>query len=232
MTLSARDVTCRIFNILGGTASGEPSTLTGPLDLSGLLITADEIDSQQSLTITDYIFEDLVSLTDAKGRLSRSGFTVQGVPLPIFRLQRLLFQADLDASGMDALLEAMTSVTCLGEVDFRGATLRSMPSTNFFGLPAGHSALREVTFSNSPRWGDSIVDQLWLWAVTSPPFKGPVAAGACPASAREVEFFANTSTRPTCTNSPSFLGGPGGTVCGIVGPPFRTPKTAVPRFFC
>lgn len=232
MAFSARNVTCRIFDLLGGTAEGTPSTLTAPLDLSGLLITADEPDSQQALTVTDYIFNADVSLAGAVGRLSRSGFVVMGVPLPVFRLQRLAFRAGLDASGVDVLLEAMTNVNCSGPVDFSGAVLRSSPRTNFFGLAEGHSTLREVVFDEAPRWAGAAVDLLWLWAVSSPPFTGAVNNAACPASAEDVEFFANTADPPTCNdNVPTFRGG-GGVVCGVVGPPFRTPAPAVPRFFC
>lgn len=231
VAFSARNVTCRIFDLLGGTATGTPSTLNAPLDLSGLVITADEPDSQQALTVTDYIFAERVSLADATGRLSRTGFAVLGVPLPVFRLQRLAFRGTLDASGMDVLLEAMTAVNCSGPVDFRGATLRSAPTTNFFGLPEGHSTLRDVTFAVAPRWAGATLDQLWLWAVSSPPATGPVDDAACPASAADVEFFANSDTPPSCDNVPTFRGA-GGIVCGIVGPPFRTPAPSVPRFFC
>lgn len=232
VTFSARNITCRILDLLGGTAAGTPSTLTVPLDMSGLVITADEPDSQQALTVTDYVFASNVSMANAVGRLSRSGFAVLGVPLPVFRLQRLSFQAALDLSGVDVLLEAMTNVNCSGPVDFRRATLRSMPSTNFFGVEEGHSTLREVTFAQAPRWAGAMVDLLWLWAVRSPPFTGAVNDAACPASATDVTFFANTNVPPTCGSVPVFRGGAGGVVCGVVGPPFRAPAPAVPRFFC
>lgn len=232
VTFSARNITCRILDLLGGTAEGTPSTLTVPLDMSGLVITAEEPDSQQALTVTDYIFASNVSMANAVGRLSRSGFAVMGVPLPVFRLQRLSFEAALDLSGVDVLLEAMTNVNCSGPVDFRRATLRSTPSTNFFGVEEGHSTLREVMFAQAPRWAGAVVDLLWLWAVRSPPFTGTVTDAACPASATDVEFFANTNVPPTCDSVPTFRGGGGGVVCGVVGPPFRTPAPAVPRFFC
>lgn len=232
VTFSARNITCRILDLLGGTAAGTPSTLVVPLDLSGLLITAEEPDSQQALTITDYIFASNVNMANAVGRLSRSGFAVMGVPLPVFRLQRLSFQAALDMSGVDAFLEGMTNVNCSGPVDFRRATLRSAPSTNFFGVAEGHSTLREVTFAQAPRWAGATVDLLWLWAVRSPPFMGTVNDAACPASAENVAFFANTNVPPTCDGVPAFRGGGGDVVCGVAGPPFRAPLSAVPRFFC
>jgi len=232
VAFSAQNVTCRILNLLGGTASGVPSTLTAPLDLSNLLITAEEPDSQQALTVTDYIFNASVRLTGAAGRLSRSGLIVFGVPLPVFRLQRLVFRAGLDAARVDALLESMTAVTASGAVDFSGAVLRSAPVTNFFGLEEGHSLLRSVAFDVPPRWAGATVDELWLWDVTSPPYTGEVVPDECPASATDVAFFANTPVPPMCQSVPSFRGGGSGSVCGIVGPPFPTLAPPQPRFFC